>query len=471
MQASRQKKPAKGIGRCNTRLHALVLFLLALAVVQYLAWCFALAQARPSFLSFRRGFNASKPPLIVDTALLTHKNCLGDAFDAISDGKTLEIDHATGESKFIRLPFDTWNKAMCAARPSACSGRCDLLSPTSDCQVPASAFKAASCVDPFKPMAPWRLRCPFKGSEVECLASHTLSDAADADGLVLFHVSLSRDIIRNDPLIRKLLLHPAERSARSQVWQLVAMWESNVYYPAGADVSLLSEFDITFGSDRSNLAMFSLSYLPDWNAMMRPVSLAEKLAHPALPRMSNITLVQSNCDSLSGREVFLRELLQLIPVDSFGGCLNNRDAGVFGMAQAGWDASQTNKHTLMHGYKFVLAFENSIAYDYFSEKALDAWESGAVPVYRGAPNIDDYLPGAHSLIHVTDEMTPAKLADLLRYLDSNDTAYEEYHEWRRASDAVRTSSPLGHMEKLSAYTGKVQCAACVAVHARRELDR
>ena len=36
-----------------------------------------------------------------------------------------------------------------------------------------------------------------------------------------------------------------------------------------------------------------------------------------------------------------------------------------------------------------------------------------------------------SFIHVEDFATPKELVDYLEYLDSNDTAYEEYHMVRK----------------------------------------
>ncbi len=42
--------------------------------------------------------------------------------------------------------------------------------------------------------------------------------------------------------------------------------------------------------------------------------------------------------------------------------------------------------------------ENSIATDYVTEKLYDAFVAGCVPVYYGAPNIEDLLPDPDSII-------------------------------------------------------------------------
>ena len=39
--------------------------------------------------------------------------------------------------------------------------------------------------------------------------------------------------------------------------------------------------------------------------------------------------------------------------------------------------------------KFVLAFENSVCNDYVTEKIYDVFAAGVVPIYLGAPNIDE----------------------------------------------------------------------------------
>ena len=42
--------------------------------------------------------------------------------------------------------------------------------------------------------------------------------------------------------------------------------------------------------------------------------------------------------------------------------------------------------------------ENSIATDYVTEKLYDAFVAGCVPVYYGAPNVEDLLPDPDSII-------------------------------------------------------------------------
>ena len=51
-----------------------------------------------------------------------------------------------------------------------------------------------------------------------------------------------------------------------------------------------------------------------------------------------------------------------------------------------------------------------------------------MPVVYGAADYKDFAP-PHSYINILDFPTIEKLVDYLKYLDSNDTAYNEYFAW------------------------------------------
>jgi hypothetical protein len=52
----------------------------------------------------------------------------------------------------------------------------------------------------------------------------------------------------------------------------------------------------------------------------------------------------------------------------------------------------TSKAETLGKYKFALCFENSILKGWVTEKIFDCFFAGTVPVYWGAPNIEDYVP-------------------------------------------------------------------------------
>ena len=59
---------------------------------------------------------------------------------------------------------------------------------------------------------------------------------------------------------------------------------------------------------------------------------------------------------------------------------------------------------LLSPYPFTLAFENSMADDYASEKVYNPLLVGSVPVYAGAPNIENLVP-PRSIIRLSDFAT------------------------------------------------------------------
>lgn len=52
----------------------------------------------------------------------------------------------------------------------------------------------------------------------------------------------------------------------------------------------------------------------------------------------------------------------------------------------------TDKLATIAGYKFALCFENIEFPGYVTEKMIDCLAAGVVPIYRGAPDIQDFVP-------------------------------------------------------------------------------
>ncbi|KAJ7993628.1 hypothetical protein DPEC_G00256610 [Dallia pectoralis] len=104
---------------------------------------------------------------------------------------------------------------------------------------------------------------------------------------------------------------------------------------------------------------------------------------------------------------------------------------------------------------FYLAFENSIAPDYITEKLWrNAYEAGAVPVVLG-PSRDDYeaLVPPGSFIHVSDFNSTEELAVFLKLLATDRRRYETYFKWRQTHGIKRYTD---WRERL--------CNICVSYH-------
>ncbi|KAL7376936.1 hypothetical protein ABVT39_018548 [Epinephelus coioides] len=82
---------------------------------------------------------------------------------------------------------------------------------------------------------------------------------------------------------------------------------------------------------------------------------------------------------------------------------------------------------------FYLAFENSVAKDYITEKLWrNAYQGGAVPVVLGPP-LEDYKAVAppNSFIHVDEFASVKDLGKYLQQLAEDKKRYSEYFAWKR----------------------------------------
>jgi hypothetical protein len=153
-------------------------------------------------------------------------------------------------------------------------------------------------------------------------------------------------------------------------------------------------------------------------------AVAASIRRPAVAKSADAPCVMflSNTRERSERSGYLVELMQYIKVDSYGAWNRNRE-----LPQ---DLGRETKLETISGYKFTLAFENSIATDYVSEKLFDPLIAGSVPVYLGAPNIENFAPSEHCFINVKDFENPRALADELLALAEDPVRYDSYLAWK-----------------------------------------
>jgi hypothetical protein len=159
---------------------------------------------------------------------------------------------------------------------------------------------------------------------------------------------------------------------------------------------------------------------------------------PPKSRDKLAVFVTSNCYGPGGareRTEYVKEMMRYMPIDSVGMCLNNKPSPINRANKGpGWSNGneQLEKIRFVSQYKFLLAFENGAnVTDYVTEKMVDALLAGTVPVYRGAPNIEQWAPGDHSIINAHDFASPRELAEYLLYLNEHDDLYQEYFAWKR----------------------------------------
>eukprot|EP00802_Teleaulax_amphioxeia_P007080 Tamp_07086.p1 GENE.Tamp_07086~~Tamp_07086.p1 ORF type:complete len:364 (+),score=62.18 Tamp_07086:1083-2174(+) len=239
----------------------------------------------------------------------------------------------------------------------------------------------------------------------------------------------------------------------TQAWVAIA-GESSFWWEHVETLKEDQRFDLTMGYSRQLLHMHA-SYFPDnFTAIMAASSEEHRRQNQwpeeliaAINVTADVVFFASNCNS-EFRQSWVEGLMEAMPVDSYGACLKNkempegldrrqrlgdRDAtfeaapGAFRTAQG----EQSNvKIQVVSRYKFGLAIENTRDPDYITEKVYEVLEAGAVPVYLGAPNWQDFIPLEGAIIDAGAFDSPHDLAEFLKELAADDARYQTYHKWR-----------------------------------------
>ncbi|XP_078357846.1 3-galactosyl-N-acetylglucosaminide 4-alpha-L-fucosyltransferase FUT3-like [Oculina patagonica] len=132
---------------------------------------------------------------------------------------------------------------------------------------------------------------------------------------------------------------------------------------------------------------------------------------------------------------FVRALMKHVEISLFGKCATWFE----------WNNTWSCPHNMGDGcleeyqrHKFYLAFENSLCTDYITEKYWrNSLERGLVPIVLGGARYspEQVIPG--SFINAADFDSVKDLADYLKYLDKNDTAYNQYFQWKTKYKVVK----------------------------------
>ena len=66
-----------------------------------------------------------------------------------------------------------------------------------------------------------------------------------------------------------------------------------------------------------------------------------------------------------------------------------------------------------------------------TEKFYEPLLSGSVPIYLGAPNIDDFSPSPSAFINVHDYPDPKDLAAVIQRYCEDEKMYAAFFDWKR----------------------------------------
>lgn len=128
-------------------------------------------------------------------------------------------------------------------------------------------------------------------------------------------------------------------------------------------------------------------------------SLAEvRLDSETTPKNRLASVVVSDKAFTKGQRFRIRFVNELAP-------LLGDDLDVYGR---GTNPIADKRHAISP-YKFHIALENDCIPHYFTEKLLDSYLGGAFPIYRGAPNINNYFPPG-CFAQIPESLTPGEAA-------------------------------------------------------------
>ena len=134
-----------------------------------------------------------------------------------------------------------------------------------------------------------------------------------------------------------------------------------------------------------------------------------------------IAMFTSNC-AVQWRLDYFERLVKAISIDSYGKCLHNKDE-----PQDDHHGVESNFVRISRKYRMVVTFENLIQDDYITEKIVNVFVSGAIPVYWGPSQIYSWVPGNHSFIDASKyKDSPEDLAKYLKLVDDDDDLFR-YH--------------------------------------------
>nr|XP_019550010.2 alpha-(1,3)-fucosyltransferase 10 [Aedes albopictus] len=143
-------------------------------------------------------------------------------------------------------------------------------------------------------------------------------------------------------------------------------------------------------------------------------------------KLAPVLYMQSHCDTLTGRELYVKELGKHIAIDSYGNCLKNKTFPD-GITNDSMDINDVqNFYDFVSKYKFIIVYQDMICEDYIADKFWKSLSLGIVPIYFGAPNIRYYLPNPNSAILIDDFATPSDLAQFILQASNNEDLYTSF---------------------------------------------
>ncbi|MCR4740782.1 MAG: hypothetical protein K5886_11055 [Lachnospiraceae bacterium] len=109
-----------------------------------------------------------------------------------------------------------------------------------------------------------------------------------------------------------------------------------------------------------------------------------------------------------------------------------------------------DKIDFLRGYKFNLCIENSSAPGYTTEKLVEGFASGGIPIYWGDPEIGKKF-NPKAFINCMDYEDTKELVKRIREIDNDDGLYEEMRRQPLFAQGSKTGEKEYNEERLTAF--------------------
>lgn len=196
-----------------------------------------------------------------------------------------------------------------------------------------------------------------------------------------------------------------------------------VQYSGESTYRDISLFDINFiPTDKidKNIIIFPQAY---YHILHNDIDINELTKPRELNKKTDFCLFSvSNCNCEERNEMF-NKLSLYKHIDSCGTCLNNTN-------KCPGNHEDPEYISFIKKYKFMICFENKNVPNYFTEKLINAYYGGTIPIYWGCPNVKKYI-NMDSILYLPPNYTDLDINDLIekiKTLDNNDFLYKEMYE-------------------------------------------
>lgn len=169
-----------------------------------------------------------------------------------------------------------------------------------------------------------------------------------------------------------------------------------------------------------------------------------------------ITTNKKLCRGHLQRLNFVKYFCKAYPgiLDVYGNGMANEGLGEHYKGESVFSEDKT-KLRWLEQYEYALCFENGQANGYFSEKIVDSFMAHTVPIYWGAPDIEDYFPeksyhkidisNPNSLAIVKDIISKPPSREIINNLKiSRDKIMNQYNWWATVEKIIKSIEEDGH---------------------------